>query len=85
VALKLARLHASLADAEERLDRLLVEPGATAVERLEGAVAVRTLRDELADAAREQGPAVPEPAVPALTERLDAWSLCRTSPGRVPN
>jgi Relaxase/Mobilisation nuclease domain/RepB DNA-primase from phage plasmid len=60
-ALALARWQSSLAGAEERLDRLLLEPGATASDRLEGAIAVRTLREELADAAREHGLALREP------------------------
>jgi hypothetical protein len=64
-ALALARWQASLAGAEERLDRLLLEPGATASERLEGAIAVRTLREELADAAREHGLTLRE-AVPGV-------------------
>jgi hypothetical protein len=64
-ALQLARWQASLSGAEERLDRLLLEPGATASDRLEGAIAVRTLREELADAAREHGLVLRE-AVPGV-------------------
>jgi hypothetical protein len=64
-ALQLARWQASLSGAEERLDRLLLEPGAAASDRLEGAIAVRTLREELADAAREHGLVLRE-AVPGV-------------------
>jgi hypothetical protein len=77
-AVALARWQASLSGAEERLDRLLLEPGATASDRLEGAIAVRTLREELADAAREHGltlreavPGVAAGALAAAGERAD--------------
>ncbi|HEV3075121.1 MAG TPA: hypothetical protein VHB47_11935, partial [Thermoanaerobaculia bacterium] len=77
-AVALARWQASLSGAEERLDRLLLEPGATASDRLEGAIAVRTLREELADAARERGltlreaaPGVAAGGLVAAGERAD--------------
>jgi hypothetical protein len=69
-ALQLARWQASLSGAEERLDRLLLEPGATTSDRLEGAIAVRTLREELADAAREHGLVLRE-AVPGLAPDVE--------------
>jgi hypothetical protein len=80
-ALQLARWQASLSGAEERLDRLLLEPGATASDRLEGAIAVRTLREELADAAREHGLVLRE-AVPGVAPDVEPVDVERADAGR---
>ncbi|HVT18574.1 MAG TPA: relaxase/mobilization nuclease domain-containing protein [Thermoanaerobaculia bacterium] len=52
---QLARRHATLLRAEARLGALEAEPAAEATDRLEAAIAVRTLRAELADLAARQG------------------------------
>jgi hypothetical protein len=71
-AVNLARWRGAVSDAEQRLDEVLLQAGAPAGERLEAAIAVRTLREELAEVAAQHGLEAREPVAGAAAALLPA-------------